>query len=286
MINSATAGTPAVPSRIREWTGATPLQIDFGFTRADAPWQPGRVKGLEYQELGMAKASHGEISTRHVRLSGEPGDVANDWMAVRADLHFFLVLKGRARLENDAGQSIDLESGLAACQPSLLRYRMFDFSKDFEMFEVLAPAEPEIIRGKNAPLPASDMPRKGQYLRETPESFVKGDGLRRFFSYRDLGTMSLTDGLVHIQAFKAVDIMPNGIGWHRHSDMRQFFWVLEGSAGFGVEERPDLRRIEPGDAVCMPMGRRHTVPSYTQDYTVIEICIPGKYQTEEAKAPA
>jgi mannose-6-phosphate isomerase-like protein (cupin superfamily) len=277
--------TAAVPDAIAHWADPARLELQFSFDRNASGWAAGPLAGMQSRDLGMAKSSRGAIATRHIRLAGKPSEAESDWLALAADFHFFLVLKGRARLENAAGQRMELDAGFAGWQPALLRHRMHDFSADFEMLEVTAPAQPRIIRGRDAPLPGAPG-GPGRYLKETPESFVKGEGLRKFFAYRDLGTKDPTGGLVHIQVFKAVDIMPNGIGWHRHSDLRQFFWVLEGSAGFEVESRPDIKRIEPGDAVCMPAGFRHAVPSYTQDYKVVEMCIPGSYRTEDVLPPA
>ena len=41
--------------------------------------------------------------------------------------------------------------------------------------------------------------------------------------------------------------------------MRQWFWVLRGSAGINVEGRKDIARVEQYDAMCISAGLRHNV---------------------------
>ena len=219
-----------MPAWTTGWTAQTPLQIDYNFVPADSPWVPGPAAGMQQRDLGVTTASKGKMSARHIRVT-DPKKVPTEWCALDTDFHFIFVLKGSASLENSAGQSVTLERGLAAWQPAFLRHRIFDYSADFEMFEMLAPADPKAYLGKDTPLPVRAKEfagMQGQYLAETPSSFVQGAGPRKYFRYRDLQTTKPTDGRIHIHLVHAIEPMPGGTGWHTHS-MRQLFYVVGGA---------------------------------------------------------
>ncbi len=272
------------------WTADKPPLLDYNFIPDGTPYVLGPQAGFHYRELGVTQSSRGTLSAQLVRVI-KPEAAFSDWRAYDADFHFFYIWKGHCRMENEAGQSMKLERGVAAWQPALLRHRLYDFSPDFEMFEMFGPSFPAMIVGRNTPLPerAKTLPagRKGQYLFETPESFVQGAGPRKFFIYRDLGTRIPTEGRIHIHIVHASQAMigTGGTGWHHHT-MRQLFWVFDGSAGFTINGFKDVRRVKAGDAVCVSAGQVHDVPDMDADYKLIEVCIPADYETIDDKVPA
>lgn len=272
------------------WTADNPLKMGYNLAPAGSPYVPGALAGFVYRDLGLTKASYGKLSAQLVRLAGKPEAAFSDWRAYDVDFHFFYIRKGSCRMENEAGQSMKLDTGVAAWQPPLLRHRLYDFSPDFEMYEMFGQAEPKAIVGRNAALPARASEfagQKGQYLFETPESFVQGAGPRKFFLYRDLGTRGPTDGRIHIHIVHATQEMTGegGTGWHVHS-MRQLFWVFAGSAGFTIDADPNMKRVVAGDSVCLGDGMKHNVPNMAADYRLIEVCIPAEYSTTDVTAPA
>ncbi|MBM3347248.1 MAG: hypothetical protein FJY55_12230 [Betaproteobacteria bacterium] len=282
---SAVPKTP-MPAWTSGWTADRPFDLDYNFVPADSPWVPGPVTGMQQRDLGVTTASRGKMSARHVRVT-DPAKVLAEWRALDADFQFMFVFKGSARLENAAGQKVTLERGVAAWQPAFLRHRIFDYSADFDMFELYAPAEPGAILGRDTPLPERARQfagMQGQYLAETPASFVQGAGPRKYFRYRDLETRKPTDGRIHIHLVHAIEPMPGGTGWHTHT-MRQLFYVVGGSAGWGAEGDTVHKRVNTWDAVCVYAGQKHDVPSFTADYKVLEICIPAEYETINAEAP-
>lgn len=279
--------TVSAPAWISGWTAQKPFHLDYKFVPAGTPWISGPAKGMEHRDLGVTEASHGNMSAQHIRIT-DAANVPTEWRAIEADFHFFYIMKGSAKLENSAGQRIAIAPGLAACQPSYLRHRIYDHSPDFEMFEMLGPAEPKIFTGKYARLPEraeAFAGLKGQYLFENADSFAQGAGPRKYFRYRDLQTSAPTDGRIHIHIVHAIEPMPGGTGWHTHS-MRQLFWVIGGSAGWSAEGHPEATRVNTYDAVCVRQGQRHDVPSFTADYKVLEVCIPSEYDTVATDAPA
>lgn len=275
-------------------TGMKPgqaLPLAFHFSPADAPWSPGPFPGMEYRDSGMTLASRSKVSARHIRIARNAGSIDDAWRCMDTDFHFFYVLQGTAELENGAGQRHTLRPGLAAWQPGFLWHRLHSHSPDFEMLELMAPAAPMTVTGKDTPLPANvpreGINRPGQYLFEEPGSYVVGEAPRTYLSYRSLGTTDVTGGRIMANMVKALQPLPGGTGWHVHT-MSQLFWVIRGSAGFQVEGRDDITRVVAYDAVCVPDGLCHNVPSFTADYWLLEVCFPAEYETigcTPSKAP-
>ena len=259
-----------------------PDNFDYSFVSGASAWRDSPIKGIQCRDLGLSKASQGDMSANLLRLQSPLQDTATpEWTTVGSAFHLLYVLSGTARLESHAGKAGDLLPGTAAYLPANVRHRIFGASTDFVMLEIATRgAEPEL---KQMPAGADS---RLHVLSEAKDSYIQGDGLRKYFAYRDLGSKSRSQGKVHIQTFHAVDIMPGGTGWHKHSNMCQFFYVIDGGAGFGVENDSGLTRLEAGDAVCMPKGRAHNVPSYTAAYKVLEMCIPGEFDTIPVDAPA
>ncbi len=276
----------AAPAWITGWTAQKPFTLDHNFVPADSPWVAGPLPGMEQRDLGVNQASKGKMSAAHLRVADAKA-IPTDWRALDTDFHFMYVFKGSAKLENAAGQEVSLTHGLTAVQPAFLRHRIFDYSPDFEMFEMVAPADPKVFTGKDTPLPERARQfasMKGQYLPETPESFVQGAGPRKYFRYRDLQTTKPTAGRVHIHIVQAIEPMPGGTGWHTHS-MRQLFYVIGGSAGWAAEGDTKHTRVNTWDSVCVSQGQKHDVPSFTADYRVLEVCMPAEYDTVSVEPP-
>jgi mannose-6-phosphate isomerase-like protein (cupin superfamily) len=118
------------------------------------------------------------------------------------------------------------------------------------------------------------------YNRNTAESYIRGDGPRRFLSYRNLGTSELTSGRVHIHSIRALELPKDGIAWHRHS-MSQLFMELNGWLDFEVDGTP-RQRLYAGDFVTLGAGMVHAVPLYSVDHAILELCVPADYTTEDA----
>jgi mannose-6-phosphate isomerase-like protein (cupin superfamily) len=78
-----------------------------------------------------------------------------------------------------------------------------------------------------------------------------------------------------------------GTGWHNHT-MRQWFYVMGGEAELEMEvnEKVDKMPLRSGDAMTVSKGQRHDVPTYTDDYFVLEMCIPKEYDTTAHEGPA
>lgn len=115
------------------------------------------------------------------------------------------------------------------------------------------------------------------HLRE--EDFKTGE-LRSYALARDLGFAQATGGMVeaHVnrraRPFDAKEVAHR----HFHDIQFQMVYVLKGWAkmefeGHGVVE------MRPGTAWIQPPGIKHTVLGFSDDYEILEMIIPAKYDT-------
>lgn len=272
---------------ISGWTADEPIQIGYvAVGRDEGTWEQGLRPYLQYRDLGVAGVSDGKIGVKHIRTTSDT-PVASDWHVHDLDFQFFYVLEGEITLENRHGESVTLGKGDTGYQPGLVWHRE-TISPGYACLEITGPAVGETITGLDSPLPARaaalDPERRGTFTYERPESYVKGNGPRKFFLYRDLGTREASDGRMHIHIVKATE--PGaGTGWHYHT-MAQWFWILGGSSVIRVEDRPRWE-LGVGDSMCVGYGEsmRHNVAPFSGDYAVLEMCVPAEYDTIPVARP-
>jgi quercetin dioxygenase-like cupin family protein len=111
----------------------------------------------------------------------------------------------------------------------------------------------------------------------------RGDGLRDFFLYRDLGIADATGGRVLAQLVKANTPPEAGTGWHRHTAEWHMVLMLKGSARFMYEEQDTL--VEAGDCVHQRPGIVHFLYDYSPDMEYLEVVAPAGFGTVEAEGP-
>jgi uncharacterized cupin superfamily protein len=267
------------------WTTEDPPQIGFVW-RANTDEE--NVKegsdGFTYRTLYLGDASNGKLGAN--RLTVSDAQAASSWRAFDIDFDFIYILQGSATLENQDGEVIELEAGSAATQPGRYRYRLSNFSADFDAIRLTAPADVEPLQGHDANEWTTDEPRhRPVYSHDAPDQYVKGDGPREFFLYRDLGPRAVTDGRIHIHLVRAKEAGKAGTGWHIHS-MAQWFLPVRGSGVIWVEDH-FRQRVGYGDSVCIGRGpnMRHDFTDFTHDYAVVEMCVPADYETIPVDKP-
>lgn len=105
----------------------------------------------------------------------------------------------------------------------------------------------------------------------------RGDGLRDFFLYRDLGIAAATHGKVTAQLVIAHNAPEKGTGWHRHEAEFHIVIMLRGWAKFMYEEQETL--VSAGDCVHQRPGVRHYLFDYSPDMEYLEIVGPADFKT-------
>jgi len=110
------------------------------------------------------------------------------------------------------------------------------------------------------------------------ESTFVRRGLRSFFEYRDLGILDATDGAAVAHVIRAVPGAPAISERHHHDVTFQLVYVLKGWIKFHYEGVGDVL-LEPGTCVHQPPGIRHTELGHSDDLELLEIVMPGRFET-------
>ena len=105
----------------------------------------------------------------------------------------------------------------------------------------------------------------------------QAEGLRAFFSYRDLGVAEATHGKVIAQLVRAVNAPEKGTGWHVHEADFHIVLMLKGWARFMYEDKETL--VQAGDVVHQRPGIRHYLFDYSPDMEYLEIVSPADFKS-------
>ena len=112
----------------------------------------------------------------------------------------------------------------------------------------------------------------------------RGDGLREFFQYKDLGIAEATHGKVIAQLVRAHNAPEKGTGWHRHEAAFHIVYMIKGWARFMYEDQETL--VEAGDCVHQRPGIRHYLFDYSPDMEYLEIVSPAEFGTVDVEGVA
>jgi len=131
---------------------------------------------------------------------------------------------------------------------------------------------PTVTRWKPQKFMAAHASDKGQQFRK---------GLRSYASYRDLGISKATGGVVQAHVIrlhgpcdpKVVSIR------HIHGVQFQFLYMLKGWMEGEYNGRRE--RFEEGACWIQPNSIPHTVLNYSDDCEMIELILPGTFETRE-----
>ena len=117
----------------------------FSVSRAEgAVYKTGLRTFMEYRDLGIANATHGQFRAHVVRIKKD-GPGAHDLHTTglhqhQCDFQMFYVLKGWIKGEYD-GQVVTMHAGAAWLQPPRIKHTVLDYSDDCELLEIITPAD-------------------------------------------------------------------------------------------------------------------------------------------------
>lgn len=247
---------------------------------AGATWQgTGLRPFMACRDLGIAAASQGMVGAQHVRVTAA-SESRTGWHAHVLDFQLVYVLRGWVRLDAHGSGAVELRTGDAAILPPGIAHDETAYAADFEVLEVTLPA----LRTTSklaAPEPSSCPAVPLVVSRDTPDAYARGNGPRAFLAYRDLGAMAPTARRVQAQVVRTAQACDASTGWHYHTLDAQFVYVLAGRTTVGVEGEGHFDMVA-GDAMTIPHGRRHDVTTFSDDFVVFEINVPGDFETVPA----
>jgi len=115
---------------------------EFSHNRAsEAVWTEGLREIFEYRDLGIEKATGGDYIAHIVRANGrETKDDVQHWHVHDCAFQFVMVLNGWAKFEYEGQGVRRIEKGDCINQRPGIAHREIACSKDFEVLEIVAPA--------------------------------------------------------------------------------------------------------------------------------------------------
>ena len=115
---------------------------EFSLNKAsDAVWTDGLREIFEYRDLGIKDATKGDYVAHIVKANGkEMADEVQHWHVHDCDFQFAMVLNGWAECEYEGIGVRRIEKGDCINQRPGIRHREIACSKDFEVLEIVSPA--------------------------------------------------------------------------------------------------------------------------------------------------
>jgi quercetin dioxygenase-like cupin family protein len=112
------------------------------------------------------------------------------------------------------------------------------------------------------------------------EALFERRGFRDYFSYRDLGVATASNGRVVAQINRANYQLTKEGELHHHVLTHQINLVLKGSAIMKFEGIGEVE-LTTGTSFYMPPNIKHIFVSCSENFTTMEICTPANFDTIE-----
>jgi quercetin dioxygenase-like cupin family protein len=107
---------------------------------AESGFEGGLRGYFEYRDLGIAGESAGDV-VAHVIRAREGDNATGQWHRHLCTFQMYYVLRGWARFEYEGHGVHTVRPGDCVLQPPGIRHREIDHSEDFELIEIVAPAD-------------------------------------------------------------------------------------------------------------------------------------------------
>lgn len=118
-------------------------QWDYVHNRAaEAQWKPGLREIFEYRDLGIKDGTKGDYIAHIVKANGKrQTDEVQHWHVHDCTFQLVYVLEGWAEFEYEGQGVRRIEKGDCILQTPGLRHRELAYSDDFQVLEIVAPAD-------------------------------------------------------------------------------------------------------------------------------------------------
>lgn len=106
-----------------------------------AEWTPGLREIFDYRDLGIKEGTKGDYVAHIIRANGKKQkDQVQHWHIHECTFQFVLVLNGWATFEYEGQGEHTIRKGDAILQTPMIKHREIACSDDFEVLEIVAPA--------------------------------------------------------------------------------------------------------------------------------------------------
>ena len=246
-----------------------------------APWVIGRA-GMNYRDLVPSRLG-GAIIASHIRIPGG-GKVPDMVHFHRVGFQLIFCYRGWVDVVyEDQGPKIRLTAGDCFIQPPEIRHRVLEASEDIEVIEIGVPAEhiTEIDHDMDLPtnLVRADREWQGQRFVFNRANGADWTPFRLpGFVCRDTTIAENTKNVAGVQVIRRGEGSPI---WAAHDTDILFGFVMEGTATLEGEGNPASPMVA-GDAFVIPPGLKTKVSDASKDFEMMEVTLPGKFNTELA----
>jgi uncharacterized protein YjlB len=115
---------------------------------SDATWTPGLREIFDYRDLGIKEGTNGDYVAHIIKANGKKQkDNVQQWHIHKCNFQFVMVLNGWATFEYEGQGEHTIRKGDAILQTPMIKHREIACSDDFEVLEIVSPAnfETEIV---------------------------------------------------------------------------------------------------------------------------------------------
>ena len=128
-------------------------------------------------------------------------------------------------------------------------------------------------------------PKQGIAISHHREEDFKADGLRAYAKYRDLGISAATHGLAQAHVIRLLPpCNPAEVSkLHYHDVEFQMVYVLKGWVKTYMEGQGETL-MKQGSAWTQPPKIKHMILDYSDDVELLEVILPGDFETVELTA--
>lgn len=120
-------------------------KADWSFVHnlaAEAEWKPGLREIFEYRDLGTKAGTNGDYIAHIVKANGKKQkDEVQQWHYHECTFQFVYVLNGWATFEYEGQGVHTIRKGDCINQVPMIKHREIECSEDFEVIELVAPAD-------------------------------------------------------------------------------------------------------------------------------------------------
>jgi mannose-6-phosphate isomerase-like protein (cupin superfamily) len=122
---------------------STPKQLFNASLAKDAVYKTGLRSFMEYRDLGIEKATHGQFRAHVIRIKKDAGthDLHTTGLHKHlCDFQMFYVLKGWIKFVYEGKGEYTFQAGDCVLQPAGIVHNELDCSDDLEVLEIYSPA--------------------------------------------------------------------------------------------------------------------------------------------------
>ena len=108
----------------------------------DALWTEGLREIFDYRDVGLAAGTNGDYIAQIIKANGKrEEDKVHQWHIHECTFQFVYVINGWAKFEYEGVGVLTLRKGDCINQRPMIKHREIEYSDDFEVLEIVAPAD-------------------------------------------------------------------------------------------------------------------------------------------------